>query len=83
LFWTLPRHAAASLGWAGVTIGCLIAAVLVVFLLSRRMERDRPWTAMVLAGMIIGIVVAFIPIVLGIGISPEHWMHIMWFRNWI
>ena len=38
---------------------------------------------MVLAGMIIGIVVAFIPIVLGIGISPGHWQHIMWFRSWI
>ena len=83
LFWTLPRRTAESLGWAGVAIGCLIAVTIVVFLLSRRMQRHRPWTSLVLAGMIIGIVVAFIPIVLGIGISPGHWMHIMWFRNWI
>ncbi len=83
LFWKLPQDAADSLGWVGVAVGCLIAVALVVFLLSRRMQRHRPWTTMVLAGMIIGIVVAFIPIVLGLGISPEHWMHIMWFRSWI
>jgi hypothetical protein len=38
---------------------------------------------MVLAGAIVGIAVAFLPIVLNIPISPGHWAHIMWFRNWI
>jgi dolichyl-phosphate-mannose-protein mannosyltransferase len=83
LFWTLPRRAGDSLGWTGVAIGCLIALTLVVLLLSRRMQRHRPVMSMVLAGVIIGIVVAFIPIVLGLGISPEHWQHIMWLRSWI
>ena len=64
-------------------VGAVLAAAVVVLLLSSRMKRYRPWTTMVLAGMIIGIIVAFIPIVLGIGISPEHWQHIMWFPNWI
>jgi dolichyl-phosphate-mannose--protein O-mannosyl transferase len=38
---------------------------------------------MVVAGVVIGIVYAFIPIVLAIGISPHDWQHIMWFPNWI
>jgi dolichyl-phosphate-mannose-protein mannosyltransferase len=83
LFWTLPRRAADSLGYTAIAIGCLLALAIVVWLFSRRMQSHRPWMTMVLAGMIIGIVVAFIPIVLGIGISPEHWQHIMWLPSWI
>jgi len=83
VFWTLPRKGGDSLGWIGVAVGCLLAVGVTALLLSPQMKSRRPWTAMVLAGMIIGVVVVFIPVVLGIGISPEHWMHIMWFRNWI
>jgi dolichyl-phosphate-mannose--protein O-mannosyl transferase len=83
LFWTLPRRASDTFGWVGVAVGLVIAAAIVVYLLSPGMRRYRPYTAMVLAGMIIGIVVAFVPIVLGLGISPEHWQRIMWFSNWI
>ena len=64
-------------------VGVALAALAVAYVFSSRMKRYRPWTAMVLAGMIIGIVVAFIPIVLGLGISPEYFEHIMWFPNWI
>ena len=83
LFWTLPRRAGDTLGWVGVLVGATLAAAVVVLLLSSRMKRYRPYTTMVVAGMIIGIIVAFVPIVLGIGISPEHWQRIMWFPNWI
>ena len=83
LFWTLPRRAGDTLGWVGVLLGATLAAAVVVLLLSSRMKRYRPYTTMVVAGMIIGIIVAFVPIVLGIGISPEHWQRIMWFPNWI
>ena len=83
LFWTLPRRAGDSLGWIGVTVGALLALALLVFLLSPRMRRYRPWLAMVVAGLIIGIVVAFIPIVLGLPISPEYFERIMWFPSWI
>ena len=38
---------------------------------------------MVVAGAVIGIVVAFIPIVLGLPISPEYFSHITWFPSWI
>ena len=83
LFWTLPRRAGDSLGWIGVTVGALLALALLVFLLSPRMRRYRPWLAMVVAGLVIGIVVAFVPIVLGLPISPEYFEHIMWFPSWI
>ena len=83
LFWTLPRRAADSLGWIGVTVGVLLALAVVIFLLSPRMRRHRPWVAIVVAGMVIGIIVAFVPIVLGLPISPKYFQHIMWFPNWI
>jgi dolichyl-phosphate-mannose-protein mannosyltransferase len=66
-----------------VAVGLIIAAIVGAILLSRRLKPYRPWMAMVIAGLVIGIVVAFIPVVLGIGISPTHWQHIMWFRSWI
>ena len=66
-----------------VGVGVVLAVGVVALLISRRMRPYRPWIAMVIAGLVIGIVVAFIPIVLGIGISPEHWRHIMWFPNWV
>ena len=43
----------------------------------------RPLVSMVVAGAIVGIAVAFLPIVLNIPISPGHWSHIMWFPSWI
>ena len=83
LFWTLPRRAGDTLGWVGVTIGILLALAALVFLLSPRLRQYRPWMAMVVAGLVIGIIVAFVPIVLGLPISPTYFRHIMWFPNWI
>ncbi len=83
LFWTLPRRAGDSLGWVGVTVGVLLALAGLIFLLSPRMRQYRPWMAMVVAGLVIGIIVAFVPIVLGLPISPKYFEHIMWFPNWI
>lgn len=83
LFWTLPRRAADSLGWAGVTVGVLLALAVLTLLLSPRMRRYRPWMAMMVAGLVIGIVVGFVPIVLGLPISPKYFEHIMWLPSWI
>jgi dolichyl-phosphate-mannose--protein O-mannosyl transferase len=83
VFWTLPRRAGDSLGWVGVVVGGLLALAVLVVLLSPRMRRYRPWLAMVVAGLVIGILVAFVPIVLGLPISPEYFEHIMWFPSWI
>ena len=83
LFWTLPRRAGDSLGWVGVAVGILLALGALIFLLSPRMRQHRPWMAMVVAGLVIGIIVAFVPIVLGLPISPKYFEHIMWLPNWI
>ena len=66
-----------------VVVGVVLAAGVAALLLSRRIKSYRPWLAMVVSGLVIGIVVAFIPVVLAFGISPDHFSHIMWFRSWI
>ena len=83
LFWTLPRRAGDSLGWVAVAVGIFLALAVFSVLLSPRLKPYRPWMAMVVAGVVIGIVVAFIPIVLGLPISPEYFSHITWFPSWI
>jgi dolichyl-phosphate-mannose-protein mannosyltransferase len=83
LFWTLPRRAGDSLGWVGVTVGVLLALAVLIFLLSPRMRVYRPWMVMIVAGLVIGILAGFVPIVLGLPISPKYFEHIMWFPNWI
>lgn len=83
IFWTLPGRAGDTLAWVGVAVGVLLAAAVVVYVLSSRMKQYRPWTAMVVGGMVIGIVVAFVPVLLALGISPGHFDHIMWFPTWI
>jgi dolichyl-phosphate-mannose--protein O-mannosyl transferase len=83
LFWTLPRRASDTMGWVGVTVGVLLAIAVLILLLSPRLKPYRPWIAMVVAGAVIGTVVAFLPIVLGLPISPEYSSHITWFPSWI
>jgi dolichyl-phosphate-mannose--protein O-mannosyl transferase len=83
LFWTLPGRVSPTLSWVGVGIGILLALLVVIALFAPRLRSWRPTLAMVLAGVTIGICVAFLPIVLNIPISIDHFHHIMWFRNWI
>ncbi len=83
LFWELPRRAGATLGWVTLAAGLLATAALVALLLSSRLRRHRPLLAMVVAGLTVGIVVAFVPIVLGLPISPRYFEHVMWFPSWI
>jgi len=83
LFWTLPKRAGDTFGWVGVTVGILMVLAALIFLLTSRLRQYRPWMAMVVAGLVIGIIVAFVPIVLGLPISPTYFEHIMWFPNWI
>ena len=65
LFWTLPRRVGDSLGWVGVAVGVLLAlAGRDRPALAAAQAVQRPWIAMVVAGLVIGIVVGFIPIVL-------------------
>ncbi len=83
LFWTLPRRAGDGLGWVGVTVGVLLALACLIALTSPRLKMYRPWMTLAVAGVVIGIVVAFIPVVLGLPITPEYFSHVTWFPSWI
>jgi dolichyl-phosphate-mannose-protein mannosyltransferase len=82
----LFKHASLGPGWAGLLVGLGVAAVLLLLFMlfdTPRVRAARPVVAMVIAGMTMGIVIAFLPVVLNIPISPAHFTHIMWFRSWI
>lgn len=83
LFWEMPRRIGPAFGWVGASIGLFLALMVVITVVAPRLRSRRPFIALALAGMVIGIVVAFLPIVLNIPISPTHFSYIMWFRNWI
>ncbi len=83
LFWQLPRQVSPTLGWVAIGVGALLAGLGVIALFSRRLRRRRPLIAVVVAGLIIGIVVAFLPVVLAIPISQEYFSRITWFPSWI
>jgi dolichyl-phosphate-mannose-protein mannosyltransferase len=82
-FWQLPRRVSPTVGWIDVGVGVFLALFLVIAAISPRARGARPVVSMVVAGAVVGIAVAFLPIVLNIPISPGHWSHIMWFRSWI
>lgn len=83
VFWQLPHRVSPAFGWVGVGLGIFLALLAVVLAVSPRSRRRRPAVSMVLAGAIVGIAVAFLPVVLNIPISPGHFSHITWFRSWI
>ena len=83
VFWQMPQRVSPAFGWVGVGVGIFLALLVVIVAVSPRSRRWRPVVSMVLAGAIVGIAVAFLPIVLNIPISPGHWSHIMWFPSWI
>ncbi len=83
VFWQLPQRVSPTFGWVGVGVGIFLALLVVIVVVSPRSRAWRPLVSMVLAGAIVGIAVAFLPVVLNIPISPGHWSHIMWFPSWI
>ncbi len=83
VFWHLPQRVGPAFGWVGVGVGIFLALLVVIVVVAPRSRGWRPLVSMVVAGAIVGIAVAFLPIVLNIPISPGHWSHIMWFPSWI
>ncbi len=83
IFWELPRSVSVTFGWVSLAVALVIALAGVVFLLLPGRRPYRPLIALALAGLVIGICVAFLPIVLNIPMSPGHFNHITWFRSWI
>ena len=83
VFWQVPQRVISAIGWVGVAAFLVLVLLVIIVVVPRRAGRWRPVVSMILAGAIVGIVVAFLPIVLNIPISPGHWSHIMWFPSWI
>ena len=83
LFWDLPGRVNQHLSWLATGIGIAIAFFLVGLFASRGLRHTRPYTIALLAGVTIGIAVAFIPVVLALPISPEYFGRITWFPSWI
>jgi dolichyl-phosphate-mannose--protein O-mannosyl transferase len=83
LLWEPIGRVIEALGWVSLGVGVALGVALVAALSMPRLRAARPWAAMLLAGAVIGIVVAFIPVVLAMPISPEHFSRITWFPSWI
>ncbi len=83
IFWELPRSVSVPFGWVTLGVGLMITVATVALTLLPATRRYRPLVTTALAGVIIGISVAFLPIVLNIPMSPGHFNHIMWLRSWI
>ena len=81
-----PAMRSFGAGWAAVGVGVVAAAAVLTLLLLAdvpRVRAARPYIALALAGVVVGIVFAFIPIVLNIPVNPAHFSHMTWFRSWI
>jgi dolichyl-phosphate-mannose-protein mannosyltransferase len=82
-----PALQSYSAGWAAVGVAVVAAAAVLLILLLLadvpRVRAARPYIALALAGVVVGIVFAFLPIVLNIPVNPAHFSHMTWFRSWI
>jgi len=92
LFWTLPgrviplghAHGAFVGSWLGLAVGVGLATLGVVLLLGApHLQRLRGRLAWLYVGIVAGWAIAYLPIVVDIGISPERFYRLMWFSNWI
>ena len=84
VFWTAPRHFGAAAGVAGVAIGCALAlAALSALLFVPRLHRVWPRAGWLYVGIVTGIGIALLPVVIDLGISPDHYYRLMWFSSWI
>jgi dolichyl-phosphate-mannose-protein mannosyltransferase len=81
-----PAMQSFGAGWAAVGVAVVAAAVVLILLLvadTPRVRAARPYIALALAGVVVGIVFAFLPIVLNIPVDSAHFSHMTWFRSWI
>jgi dolichyl-phosphate-mannose--protein O-mannosyl transferase len=84
VFWELPGRVAPGLAVAVTSVGIVAGAALVALIGARQgSTRARLWATSIALGAITGIVVAFLPIVLNIGIEPERFYRLIWFPSWI
>jgi hypothetical protein len=75
-----------SLDFARVTLAVAFGVAALLLLLAFLWPRARrlwPYLTWVYAGAVTGVCLAFLPILIDLSISVDHFYHLMWFRNWI
>jgi len=84
LFWA-PAEQARIIS-AGVTAAVGISAAVGATITISVSSHRRPSGAVSpgsYVGLVVGIAVIYLPIILGIGITPAHYYRLMWFPRWI
>ena len=84
VFWELPGRAGPGTATAvtATAIGVAVFAAAAV-LVSKRLERIRELAVWATVGVVCGIVVPFLPILMGTPISPDDFYRLIWLPSWI
>ncbi len=76
------RDPASRSSATATAIGVAVFAAAAV-LVSKRLERIRQLAVWAIVGVVCGIVVPFLPILMGTPISPDDFYRLIWFPSWI
>ncbi len=84
VFWHWPARSSTSLAYIDTIAAALLGATVLAWVLTRirgmAVWRPLGWAYV---GLAAGVCVAFLPIVIDIGISPAHYYQLMWLPSWI
>jgi dolichyl-phosphate-mannose--protein O-mannosyl transferase len=83
-FWRLPLQVSPDFARVVLAVALGVLAFVLLALFAWPRARDLwPYLTWVFAGAVTGVCLAFLPILIDLSISPAHFYHLMWFRNWI
>jgi dolichyl-phosphate-mannose-protein mannosyltransferase len=84
LFWRLPERSSVPFAYIITATVLLLGAALLAWLLARvhsvAVWRPLGWAYV---GLAAGVCVAFLPIIIDLGVSPAHYYQLMWLPSWI
>jgi len=84
LFWRLPERSSVPFAYIVTATALLLGAVGVAWVLARvrsvAVWRPLGWAYV---GLAAGVCVAFLPIIIDLGVSPAHYYQLMWLPSWI
>jgi len=85
VFWALPhRRLAPAAAYVAAVWGIAVVVVgLALLLFLRRLQPLRAYFAWGYIGLVVGIAIAFLPVIIDIASKPADYYHLMWFRSWI
>jgi dolichyl-phosphate-mannose--protein O-mannosyl transferase len=84
LFWRLPERSSVSFAYIITATALLLGAAVLAWVLARvrsvAVWRPLGWAYV---GLAAGVCVAFLPIIIDLGVSPAHYYQLMWLPSWI